>query len=162
MNHKLKELQDPIFPVQPNDFARVVTVWEASVRATHNFLAESDIQYFKPLVRDKYLDMVELACMRDSADCVAGFVGVAESKVEMLFVDPSWFGNGIGRRLMLHATRIMGARLVDVNEQNEEAVGFYLHIGFEVFDRSELDGLGKPFPLLHMKLSDSQTTALTN
>lgn len=30
----------------------LVEVWEASVRSTHHFLAEKDIQFFKPLVRN--------------------------------------------------------------------------------------------------------------
>jgi hypothetical protein len=46
----------------------------------------------------------------------------------------------------------MGATTVDVNEQNPQAVGFYLHIGCEVVGRSELDGMGKPYPLLHLRL----------
>jgi hypothetical protein len=33
-----------------------------------------------------------------------------------------------------------------VNEQNVQAVGFYLHMGFEIVARSELDGTGKPYP----------------
>jgi putative acetyltransferase len=40
-----------------------------------------------------------------------------------------------------------------VNEQNPQAVGFYEHIGFLITGRSTLDGQGKPFPLLHMKLA---------
>jgi putative acetyltransferase len=39
-----------------------------------------------------------------------------------------------------------------VNEQNPEAVGFYLHYGFAQTGRSPLDGEGRPFPLLHMSL----------
>ena len=38
-----------------------------------------------------------------------------------------------------------------MNEQNPQGVGFYLHMGFEQTGRSELDGEGNPFPLLHMK-----------
>lgn len=41
---------------------------------------------------------------------------------------------------------------VDVNEQNEQAVGFYKHCGFETIKRSELDTSGKPYPTLHMEL----------
>lgn len=41
---------------------------------------------------------------------------------------------------------------VDVNEQNPQAVGFYLHYGFVQTGRSPLDGEGRPFPLLHMSL----------
>jgi putative acetyltransferase len=39
-----------------------------------------------------------------------------------------------------------------VNEQNPQSVGFYLHTGFKVVGCSELDGMGKPYPLLHLRL----------
>jgi hypothetical protein len=61
-----------ISSVGPEDYARVVEVWEASVRATHHF---------------------------------------------------------------------------------DQALGFYLRLGFEVVGRSELDSNGKPYPLLHMRLA---------
>ncbi len=48
----------------------------------------------------------------------------------------------------------VGADEIDVNEQNEQAVGFYLRMGFEVEERSELDSMGKSFPLIHMRLGD--------
>lgn len=46
----------------------------------------------------------------------------------------------------------MGAGLVDVNEQNPDAVGFYRRMGFEIVGRLPLDGQGRPFPVLHMRL----------
>ncbi|BBP85742.1 GCN5 family N-acetyltransferase [Pseudomonas sp. Pc102] len=138
--------------IDDNDRQRLVEVWEAAVRATHHFLGEDDIQFFKPLVRDAYLDSVKLACSRDAAGRIQGFIGTAEGKVEMLFVDPALHGQGIGRELLLHAIANEGATAVEVNEQNPQAVGFYLHMGFEVESRSELDGSGKPFPILHLRL----------
>lgn len=33
----------------PQDYDELLTVWEASVRSTHHFLAEKDIQFYKPL-----------------------------------------------------------------------------------------------------------------
>lgn len=138
--------------IDDNDRQRLVEVWEAAVRATHHFLGEDDIQFFKPLVRDAYLDSVKLACSRDAEGRIQGFIGTAEGKVEMLFVDPALHGQGIGRELLLHAIANEGATAVEVNEQNPQAVGFYLHMGFEVESRSELDGSGKPFPILHLRL----------
>ena len=38
----------------------LVEVWEASVRSTHRFLTEKDIRFFKPLVRNKYIPVVEI------------------------------------------------------------------------------------------------------
>ena len=144
--------QDDISPISTTDFSRVVEVWEASVRATHNFLSEADIQFFKPLVLNGLPQIAQLECVRDHQGELIGFMGVVENKIEMLFVDPSWRGQGIGRQLVQHAIEILGATKVDVNEQNEQAVGFYLQIGFEIERRSQLDSMGKPFPLLHLRL----------
>jgi len=133
------------------DRSRLVEVWEAAVRATHHFLGEEDIQFFKPLVRDVYLDAVRLVCLRAAGDSIVGFIGTAEGKVEMLFVDPAHQGQGIGRALVRHVLDEGGITAVDVNEQNPQAVGFYQHLGFAVEGRSERDGQGKPFPLLHLR-----------
>lgn len=59
----------------------------------------------------------------------------------------------MGRLLVEHAIGQGGVTQVDVNEQNEQAVGFYLKMGFTVTGRSALDGQGKPYPLLHMALA---------
>lgn len=142
--------QPGISSVQAEDYPRVVEVWEASVRATHHFVAESDIVIFRPIVRD-VLPKLTLVCVRDAAGLVAGFIAVSAAKVEMLFIHPDYRGQGAGRRLMTYAVDVLGATEVDVNEQNEQAVGFYLHLGFETFARSELDGMGKPYPILHMR-----------
>ncbi len=62
----------------------------------------------------------------------------------------------MGALLAAHAIKTQGASKVDVNEQNEQALGFYKHIGFSVTGRSPLDGQGKPYPLLHMTLKGTQ------
>ena len=146
-------LQPGIFPVQAEDFPRVVEVWEASVRATHHFVSEADFQVFKPLVRDALVHMPHLACVRDSQGQIAGFIVVAHGKVEMLFMHPAARGQGGGRRLLTHAVARFAATTLDVNEQNAPAVGFYGRMGFEVVGRSERDGMGKPYPLLHLRLA---------
>lgn len=147
-------LQKDISKVHADDFPRVVEVWEASVRATHHFLSEADIQFIKPLIPDALAHVAELTCVRDEAGLVVGFIGIEGNKVEMLFIHPVWRGRGIGSRLLKYAFSEFGARLVDVNEQNEQAVRFYQRMGFVVEGRSELDSTGKPFPLLHMRLRD--------
>lgn len=137
----------------PDDLPTLVEIWEAAVRATHHFLPESDLQVIKPLLRDQYFPAVQLTCARNDAGRILGFLGHADGMVEMLFVDPDNHGQGVGRRLMQHAIDELGATRVDVNEQNPQAVGFYQQLGFVVTDRSRLDGGGRPYPILHMALS---------
>lgn len=140
-------------PANPTDLPRLTDIWEAAVRATHHFLTEDDIALFRPLVREGYLPAAPwLRVARDEAGDLLGFVGVEHGKIEMLFVDPTCHGRGVGRALLELAVAECDARLVDVNEQNPGAVAFYRRMGFVVESRSPVDGLGKPFPLLHLRL----------
>ncbi|WP_235830939.1 GNAT family protein [Flavobacterium ustbae] len=47
------------------EYNELANIWEASVAATHHFLKEEDIEYFKLLVLNTYLDAVELKCARN-------------------------------------------------------------------------------------------------
>lgn len=146
------QLQEGVSTVGPDDYARVVEVWEASVRATHTFVTEADVEVIRPLVLDSLPNVPHLLCVRERTGQVAGFIGVEDERVEMLFVHPASRGHGIGRRLLSHAVTTLGADKLDVNEQNPQAIGFYLRMGFEVAGRSAVDSIGKPYPLLHMRL----------
>ena len=149
------QAQDDISPVAAAEIPRLVEVWEASARATHHFLTEADFQFFKPLVGDELAQLQSLLCVRDGDGQAVGFIGVEGDEVESLFIHPDWRGQGIGRRLLTYAIETLGATRLDVNEQNDQAVGFYRRMGFVVAGRSEDDGLGRPFPILHMLLSET-------
>jgi putative acetyltransferase len=136
-----------------NDYSALIEIWESSVRATHEFLGEDDIQSLKPLILDHYFDAVDLRVAKDESSEIVGFIGVAERNIEMLFISPLHRNKGTGSLLLKNATENQSARKVDVNEQNPDAIGFYEHLGFRVTGRSPLDGQGNPFPLLHLKLS---------
>lgn len=135
---------------QTSDHEHLLAIWLAAVRATHSFLSEEDIQALLPLVRDQALPALEVWVLVED-DAIIGFCGLSENKLEALFLHPDHFGKGGGRMLVEHARGLKGALLVDVNEQNPDAVRFYESVGFEVFDRSETDEGGRPFPLLHMR-----------
>ena len=79
-------------------------------------------------------------------------MGIAEGNLEMLFVDDNYRGIGIGKRLITYAIGNLQVTKVDVNEQNIQAVGFYKYMGFSIYKRSNLDGEGKEYPILHMRL----------
>jgi putative acetyltransferase len=134
------------------DFDELTRLWEASVRATHDFLQEEDVRLYKSLVRAQYLAAVDLYCVRVNA-AITGYIGISGTAIEMLFVHPSEHGKGVGKALAQFAIQELGCRRVDVNEQNAQALGFYRKIGFEVSGRSATDGMGKPYPLLHLHLA---------
>lgn len=138
--------------VKKNEHLKLLEIWEASVRATHDFLKEEDLQELKPLILEQYFDAVDLRCAKNSQGEILGFCGVHDGAIEMLFISPDARGKGVGSLLATHAIKEQGVTKVDVNEQNEQAKGFYLHIGFSVIGRSAVDGQGKPYPLLHLAL----------
>ncbi|TCZ74180.1 GNAT family N-acetyltransferase [Flaviaesturariibacter aridisoli] len=131
-----------------HDFQEILDVWENSVRATHYFLKEADILLFRALI-PQYLELVDLYCTRDATGAISGFLGVAAAKIEMLFIRPDQRGLGIGGTLLSFALHRLGLRRVDVNEQNTQACAFYRHAGFTETGRSDKDGMGMPYPLLH-------------
>ena len=138
--------------VLPDNYAEMLNVWEDSVRATHDFISEDDIEFFKPIIIEQAFPSVTLKCVKSDNGSILGFVGVHDAKIEMLFVLAKTRGQGIGKALLMYAVDQLGANKVDVNEQNPQAVGFYEHMGFTVCSRSPLDDMGKPFPILHMTL----------
>ncbi|NEY27907.1 acetyltransferase [Escherichia coli] len=142
-----------IEPADSSVFERLVNIWEASVRDTHFFLTESDITELRPLLLNSYLPNLPVFMARDETGAIHGFIGVDENRIEMLFIDAASRGKGVGKQLFAYAIEKLHANEVDVNEQNPQGVGFYKHMGFVQTGRSEVDGQGKPFPLLHMRYS---------
>ena len=140
----------------PADHNALVDIWLRSVRATHNFLTEADIESLLPIVRESALDGLELwvLCAGDEGEAV-GFMGLSGASVEALFIAPEWIRHGGGRMLLDHAYQRKGRLSVEVNEQNPEATQFYLAYGFVVIGRLEHDGDGRPFPLLQMQMRES-------
>lgn len=132
--------------------SRLVGVWESSVRATHLFLTEGDIQEIKTYVPLALKGVTNLVIAMDGNNTPIGFIGVENGCIEMLFIDNDRRGTGAGRVLVEFAIDKYRAKEVTVNEQNVQAVGFYQHMGFSVYKRSQYDQQGRPFPLLYMSL----------
>lgn len=131
---------------------QLLSVWEASVRATHHFLVPEDIEFFKSIVVTIDFNQFDVRLALSKNDEVLGFLGVADAKLEMLFLRPDCIGKGIGKALTEFAISELKVTGVDVNEGNANAVAFYKHMRFEVYDRSQLDSSGKPYPILKMRL----------
>ena len=132
------------------DYPSIVALWERSVRATHEFLTEDDILEIKSKLASEYFPAVDIHIL-DVDGKPEGFIGMAGNKIEMLFVDSACQGKGCGTALLDFAIG-KGAKLVDVNEQNPAALGFYRSKGFRIVGRTPTDDAGRPFPILHLSL----------
>lgn len=136
--------------IKETDYPRLIEIWESAVLNTHDFLKEEDFLYYKKQL-PVYFQYVTLVGFEQEG-ILAGFMGIAEENLEMLFVDNEYRGTGIGKKLIAYATANLHVTKVDVNEQNTQAVDFYKYMGFNIVRRSELDGEGKEYPILHMQL----------
>lgn len=78
------------------------------------------------------------------------FMGIEKGTLEMLFISPEERGKGLGRRLIQYGIENYSVNRLAVNEQNPQAKGFYEHMGFHIYKRTDLDEQGNPYPLLYM------------
>lgn len=135
----------------PMLISKLLHIWEASVRASHHFLTETDIKHLTRQAEDALWHIKTLWVVQDNLQPV-GFMGVQEQKIEMLFLHPDYFRKGLGKQLVQRAFNELNVQFVDVNEQNPGAKKFYEQMGFKVFKRNEYDSDGNPFPILEMRL----------
>ncbi|MCH7396136.1 GNAT family N-acetyltransferase [Acinetobacter dispersus] len=141
-----------IIKATQQDHSTLLEIWEKSVRATHDFLPETMIAELKPLILNEYFHHVQLnKYMLDQQ--IVGFLGTSDDNIEMLFILPEYRRSGIGKALLDFAVKQLQIYKVDVNEQNLQAVNFYQKMGFYTTSRSELDGQGNPYPLLHLRIT---------
>lgn len=140
-----------IEPVNPSDYPELVDIWERAVRSTHHFLDDDDIAYYRPLVKARYLPSLDIFVAFGKDKTPMGLMGLAPGKVEMLFIDPDYQGQGIGRKFLNYALALYPTLEIEANEQNDHAVGFYKNFGFKAVGRKELDGEGRPFPLVILR-----------
>ncbi|MBE7734178.1 acetyltransferase [Devosia faecipullorum] len=132
------------------DLARVLDIWRSAVDATHDFLAREDRVAIEAEVVS-FFPHVNFVLASDEADVPQGFMFLHDGHLEALFVAPEKHGLGIGKLLIGSALRDNPGLTTDVNEQNQSALGFYEHQGFERTGRSPVDGQGRPYPLIHLR-----------
>ena len=135
----------------PALLAQLLDVWERSVRATHTFLSEAEIVRIKGYVPEALGGVARLFAALGEDDRPLGFMGVQDGSLEMLFLAPEARGKGLGRRLLQYGIDCCGVERLAVNEQNPAARGFYEHMGFAVYRRTDTDEQGGPYPLLYMR-----------
>lgn len=136
---------------EPAVMERLLAVWEDSVRATHLFLSDAEVKAIKEYVPQALGGVPHLIVAERQAGHPVAFMGVDGERLEMLFLTSAERGAGLGRELLEYGIRTYGVREVTVNEQNPQAVGFYQHMGFAAYKRTDHDEEGNPYPLLYMK-----------
>ena len=131
---------------------KLCDVWEKSVRATHLFLSDSEVKEIAKYVPGALKQLPHLIIATNDENEPVAFMGIDGKKLESLFISPEERGKGLGKQLIQYGIKHYSINQVVVNEQNTQAKGFYEHIGFQVYKRSDIDEQGNPYPILYMKL----------
>ena len=134
--------------------SKLIAVWEASVRATHLFLSDSEILSIKEYVPQALKSVDKLIIAENDEEKPIAFMGIENKTLEMLFISPSERGQGLGKLLLQYGISNYRVNRLTVNEQNPQATGFYEHMGFHVYKRTDYDEQGNPYPLLYMRLPE--------
>ena len=132
---------------------QLLQVWESSVKATHLFLSQNEMENIKEYVPQALKEISFLIIAENESQIPVGFMGIAEQHLEMLFISHEERGKGLGKELLKYGIEKHSVNNLAVNEQNPLAKDFYEHMGFEIYKRTECDEQGNPYPLLYMRLS---------
>lgn len=136
----------------PSLVEQLIIVWEKSVKATHLFLSEKEVEEIKKYIPQALKGIAHLIIVRNKDGRPVAFMGIEEQKLEMLFIAPEERGKGLGRALIQYGIENYSINELAVNEENPLAKGFYEHMGFHVYKRTDYDEQGNPYPLLYMEL----------
>ena len=137
--------------ITPLLLQQLLEIWESSVKATHLFLSDNEIESIKKYVPQALKEVPYLIIAENENETPIAFMGIDKQKLEMLFVSNKQRGKGIGKRLIEYGIEVYSINELAVNEQNPFAKGFYEHMGFQVYKKSNYDEQGNPYPLLYMK-----------
>jgi putative acetyltransferase len=138
---------------RPADVARVIEIWRGAVDATHDFLAAADRAEIDTAAC-AYLAEASLWVLVDATDRPMAFSAVTGGNMDALFVAREARGRGLGSRLVRHALSRTAKLSTQVNEQNSQAMGFYLKLGFKPVGRDAFDDSGRPYPIVHLLRDD--------
>ena len=140
-----------ITELTPLQEKQLIEVWEESVKSTHFFLSEAEIQKIKAMVPQALNGVSHLIVAASEDVNFVAFMGIEKQKLEMLFIYPEEQGKGLGRKLLQYAMEKYAVNELTVNEENGLAKDFYEHMGFSVYKRTDHYEEGNPYPLLYMK-----------
>ena len=129
----------------------LTALWERSTIATHLFLNAEEIAQIKQYLPQALSEVAHLIIAPNEHEESLGFMGINEQKLKVLFLEPALRGQGLGRKLLQYGIDKYG-----VNEQNPQTVGFYKHLGFKIYKRTDLGEQGAPYPFFYMRVAINQ------
>ena len=86
----------------------LLDIWERSVRVTHLFLSDGEIESIKEYVPQALMGVENLTVAENEDGRPVAFMGTESGTLEMLFIAPEERGKGLGKRLLRHGIAHLG------------------------------------------------------
>lgn len=141
-------------PYTPEDWDAICRVHDRS--RPDELVGSCDARAFIPLSEDpesKDIPEYRLSVACDGPDVVA-FAGVRDHYIGWLYVDPAFYGRGIGRSLLRQAMDMAGPEAwTVVLKGNVSALALYQREGFHAVEEFDGDNAGYPCTALRLTLA---------
>ena len=102
-----------------NILSQLLEIWEDSVRATHHFLSDAEVNQIKKYVPQALTGVKHLIVAENEIGIPVAFMGTQDHRLEMLFISSKERGKGIGKQLLRYGIENYEIKEVTVNEQNQ-------------------------------------------
>ena len=150
-------------PYTPDDFEAVCAVHDRS--RPYELAGSTDPRGFRPMVEEAdaeefFVSETIVACIDDR---IVGFVSFYDAYITWLYVDPEFFRQGIGRRLLAEAVKRIGPEAwVNTMGGYEAALAMYQSAGFVVVKEFASDCVGYPCTCARLALPTSRMSDPNN
>ena len=116
--------------LRQSDIDTVMNIWLSSNIQAHAFIPKKYwLKHFKQV---KEILPQSTVYVYEGNGSAQGFIGLTEHHIEGIFVAESMRGKGIGTQLLNQAKQLFSSLTLQVYEQNQSALQFYLKEGFKI------------------------------
>ena len=139
-------------PYEEKDWKTICVIHDAA--RPDELRGSCDPRAFVPIEKDDEVEDLKRSDKFVALDGerIVGFVGVDEKYLAWLYVDPAYYHQGIGRRLLQKGVEVIGSGAwTIVLTDNKNAIALYESEGFIEARRFESDNAGYPCTCLRLE-----------
>ena len=126
----------------------LLDIWERSVKATHLFLSDGEIENIKEYVPRALMGVENLTVAENEDGQSVAFMGTESGTLEMLFIAPEERGKGLGKRLFRYGIDHLGGKRTGGQRAEPAGKGLLRAHGFSRLQTNGARRTGRPLSAL--------------
>ncbi|WP_420022110.1 GNAT family N-acetyltransferase [Candidatus Enterococcus willemsii] len=120
---------DYLSTLTPNELDEIATIWLGTNLQAHDFIAPTYWHQMYPEVKEQLTQATFFVYRKEK---ILGFIGLIDTYIAGIFVEPSTQQKGIGKKLLTAAKQHATTLSLTVYQKNSTAYHFYRSQGFTV------------------------------